>query len=80
MTIPDPNVVHRCAWAETDSLLRSYHDEEWGLPEHDGRKLWEKLMLDGFQAGLSCDHDTPEARRLPEGVQELRPGKGRGLS
>ncbi|MGC2033872.1 MAG: DNA-3-methyladenine glycosylase I [Thermoplasmata archaeon] len=53
MTIPDPNVVHRCAWAETDPLLRSYHDEEWGLPEHDGRKLWAKLMLDGFQAGLS---------------------------
>jgi DNA-3-methyladenine glycosylase I len=53
MTTLDPNVVHRCAWAETDPLLRAYHDEEWGLPEHDGRKLWEKLMLDGFQAGLS---------------------------
>jgi DNA-3-methyladenine glycosylase I len=33
--------------------MRSYHDEEWGVPEYDGRKLWEKLMLDGFQAGLS---------------------------
>ena len=44
---------HRCAWAEGDPLLRAYHDEEWGVPERDGRALWEKLMLDGFQAGLS---------------------------
>jgi DNA-3-methyladenine glycosylase I len=34
-------------------LLRKYHDEEWGVPEYDSRALWEKLMLDGFQAGLS---------------------------
>jgi DNA-3-methyladenine glycosylase I len=33
--------------------MRAYHDEEWGAPEHDSRALWEKLMLDGFQAGLS---------------------------
>jgi DNA-3-methyladenine glycosylase I len=45
--------ITRCAWAESDPLLRAYHDEEWGVPEHDGRKLWEKLMLDGFQAGLA---------------------------
>src|SRR5260370_18528189 len=44
---------HRCAWAESDPLLRAYHDEEWGVPEYDSRALWEKLMLDGFQAGLS---------------------------
>jgi DNA-3-methyladenine glycosylase I len=44
---------HRCAWAEDDPLLRAYHDEEWGVPERDSRALWEKLMLDGFQAGLS---------------------------
>jgi DNA-3-methyladenine glycosylase I len=43
----------RCAWAESDPLLCKYHDEEWGVPERDGRALWEKLMLDGFQAGLS---------------------------
>ena len=43
----------RCAWAESDPLLCKYHDEEWGVPEHDSRALWEKLMLDGFQAGLS---------------------------
>jgi DNA-3-methyladenine glycosylase I len=46
-------MVHRCAWADNDPLMRAYHDEEWGVPEHDSRALWEKLMLDGFQAGLS---------------------------
>ena len=46
-------VLHRCAWADNDLLMRAYHDEEWGVPERDGRELWEKLMLDGFQAGLS---------------------------
>jgi DNA-3-methyladenine glycosylase I len=45
--------VHRCSWAEGDPLLLTYHDTEWGVPEYDSRALWEKLMLDGFQAGLS---------------------------
>jgi DNA-3-methyladenine glycosylase I len=43
----------RCSWAESDPLLREYHDVEWGVPEYDSRALWEKLTLDGFQAGLS---------------------------
>ena len=46
-------VIHRCSWAEKDPLMRVYHDEEWGVPERDSRALWESLMLDGFQAGLS---------------------------
>jgi DNA-3-methyladenine glycosylase I len=45
--------VHRCTWASGDPLMRAYHDEEWGVPERDGRALWEKLVLDGFQAGLA---------------------------
>ena len=45
--------IQRCAWAETDPLLRTYHDEEWGEPLYDSRALWEMLMLEGFQAGLS---------------------------
>jgi DNA-3-methyladenine glycosylase I len=45
--------VKRCAWVSDDPLYLAYHDEEWGVPEHDGRALFEKLMLDGFQAGLS---------------------------
>ena len=47
------NEPNRCAWADNDPLMRAYHDQEWGVPEHDSRALWEKLMLDGFQAGLS---------------------------
>lgn len=43
----------RCPWAEKDPVLRAYHDEEWGLPVHGSRELWEMLMLEGFQAGLS---------------------------
>ena len=43
-----------CGWApEGDALYRRYHDEEWGVPERDDRALFEKLVLDGFQAGLS---------------------------
>ena len=47
------NPVRRCSWAEGDPFLRAYHDKEWGVPEHNSRKLWEMLMLEGFQAGLS---------------------------
>ncbi|PIE07435.1 MAG: DNA-3-methyladenine glycosylase I [Rhodobacterales bacterium] len=43
----------RCGWCGADPLHIAYHDEEWGVPEYDGRALWEKLVLDGFQAGLS---------------------------
>jgi DNA-3-methyladenine glycosylase I len=43
----------RCTWAESDSLMRAYHDEEWGVPQRDSRMLWEMLMLEGFQAGLA---------------------------
>jgi len=44
----------RCGWANpADSVYVAYHDEEWGVPEHDSRALWEKLVLDGFQAGLA---------------------------
>jgi DNA-3-methyladenine glycosylase I len=43
----------RCKWAENDPLYQTYHDEEWGIPVYDSRTLWEQLMLEGFQAGLS---------------------------
>mgnify|MGYP001545885933 FL=1 len=43
----------RCAWPGTDPLYVAYHDTEWGVPEYDSRALYEKLVLDGFQAGLS---------------------------
>ncbi len=43
----------RCAWPGVDPLYLAYHDTEWGVPEYDSRALFEKLLLDGFQAGLS---------------------------
>ena len=42
-----------CPWCGTDPLYQAYHDDEWGVPETDPRALWEKLVLDGFQAGPS---------------------------
>jgi DNA-3-methyladenine glycosylase I len=47
-------VTTRCAWVNTpDPIYAEYHDTEWGVPEYDSHALWEKLMLDGFQAGLA---------------------------
>ena len=43
----------RCTWAESNELMQAYHDTEWGVPQRDSRMLWEMLMLEGFQAGLS---------------------------
>ncbi|ADI28575.1 DNA-3-methyladenine glycosylase I [Methylotenera versatilis] len=43
----------RCTWAESNALMQAYHDTEWGVPQRDSRMLWEMLMLEGFQAGLS---------------------------
>jgi DNA-3-methyladenine glycosylase I len=45
--------LSRCSWARDDPLMIAYHDKEWGVPVRDGRALWEMLMLEGFQAGLS---------------------------
>lgn len=45
--------MHRCDWAGPDQIYLDYHDQEWGVPEYNSRALWEKLILDGFQAGLS---------------------------
>jgi DNA-3-methyladenine glycosylase I len=58
MRVAAPAVVireesYRCPWAGGDPLFREHHDTEWGVPQYDGRALWEHLVLDGFQAGLS---------------------------
>lgn len=44
---------NRCPWCGTEPIYVAYHDTEWGVPVYDDRALWEKLILDGFQAGLS---------------------------
>jgi len=49
-----PDGLHRCPWpGKDDAIYIAYHDNEWGVPEYDDRALYEKLVLDGFQAGLS---------------------------
>ncbi len=82
-----------CLWApEDDALYRQYHDEEWGAPEYDDRALFEKLILDGFQAGLSWrtilykrdnfrkafDWFNPEkiARYTPKKIERLMKDEG----
>jgi DNA-3-methyladenine glycosylase I len=50
---PHANAAKRCPWPREDLLYIAYHDQEWGVPEYDDRALYEKLVLDGFQAGLS---------------------------
>lgn len=49
----EPSPLCRCPWVGSDPVYLAYHDTEWGVPEYDSRALWEKLVLDGFQAGLS---------------------------
>ncbi len=48
-----PKKKTRCSWSESDPLYISYHDDEWGVPTHDDQKLFEMLLLEGAQAGLS---------------------------
>src|SRR5215471_14570257 len=73
--------LRRCFWADGDPLLADYHDREWGVPLHDDQRWYEKLLLDGAQAGLSwltilrkregyrqafCDFDPARVARLAE--------------
>lgn len=51
--VQGPDGKFRCVWPGSDPLYLAYHDSEWGVPEYDSRALFEKLILDGFQAGLS---------------------------
>jgi DNA-3-methyladenine glycosylase I len=51
--MPASAKLRRCFWADGDSLMSTYHDEEWGVPVHDDRRWFEKILLDGAQAGLS---------------------------
>ncbi|MEW4453680.1 DNA-3-methyladenine glycosylase I [Bremerella sp. JC817] len=51
--MPATSSPKRCAWAGNDPDMQAYHDQEWGVPQHDSRMLWEMLMLEGFQAGLA---------------------------
>src|SRR6201990_2357131 len=91
-TIEHPDGLTRCFWPGTDPLYVAYHDTDWGVPERDSRALFEKLLLDGFQAGLSWitilrkrdnfrrafDGFVPEkiARYTPKRVERLMQDEG----
>ncbi|KQS01375.1 DNA-3-methyladenine glycosylase [Sphingomonas sp. Leaf357] len=65
----------RCPWAESTPVMQAYHDEEWGVPERDSRALWEKLQLDGFQAGLSWSIILNKRDAFREGFAGFDPEK-----
>jgi DNA-3-methyladenine glycosylase I len=75
--------IERCPWPKDDALYIAYHDEEWGVPEFNDRALYEKLILDGFQAGLSWItilRKRENFRRafdgfVPEKIARYRPAK-----
>jgi hypothetical protein len=68
----------RCHWA-TNELAIAYHDCEWGVPQHDDRKLFELLILEGAQAVAELEHDSAIARELPEGIRRIRRRQDRTL-
>jgi len=65
----------RCAWAESSPLMQAYHDQEWGVPERDSRAMWEKLMLDGFQAGLAWSIILKKREAFRQAFQNFDPQK-----
>ena len=66
---------NRCAWVGGDPLYRAYHDREWGVPVHDDRLLFEFLILEGAQAGLSWITILRKRDGLPRRLRRLRPRK-----
>lgn len=77
---PRPAVMHddglaRCPWPGVDPLYVAYHDEEWGVPEYNSRALFEKLLLDGFQAGLSWITILRKRENFREAFDGFQPAK-----
>jgi DNA-3-methyladenine glycosylase I len=73
--IPSATKVRRCSWAGNDPLYTAYHDEEWGVPQLDSRALWEMLMLEGFQAGLSWITILRKREAFRKAFKRFDPGK-----
>lgn len=68
--------TNHCGWAPaSDALYRAYHDEEWGVPEYDSRALWEKLQLDGMQAGLAWITILRKRETMREEFDQFDPEK-----
>ena len=74
------NVLARCPWAGQDALYVAYHDQEWGVPEFDDRALYEKLILDGFQAGLSWITILRKRENFRRAFDDFEPAKIAGYT
>jgi DNA-3-methyladenine glycosylase I len=70
-----PDGLRRCPWPKQDPLYVAYHDTEWGVPEFDDRALFEKLLLDGFQAGLSWITILRKRDNFRRAFDDFEPGK-----
>ena len=74
-SITHPDGLTRCPWPKLDPLYVAYHDDEWGVPEFDDRALYEKLVLDGFQAGLSWITILRKRDNFRRAFSEFQPEK-----
>ena len=75
IAVAHPDGLHRCPWPGQDAAYLAYHDEEWGVPERDSRALFEKLLLDGFQAGLSWISILRKRENFRAAFDGFDPGK-----
>jgi DNA-3-methyladenine glycosylase I len=75
VAITHPDGLTRCPWPKLDPLYVAYHDDEWGVPEFDDRALYEKLVLDGFQAGLSWITILRKRDNFRRAFNEFQPEK-----
>jgi DNA-3-methyladenine glycosylase I len=73
--MPYPKTVFRCPWALSSELMIKYHDEEWGVPIHNERKLFEFIVLDTFQAGLSWSTILNKRENFRNAFDNFEPGK-----
>ena len=68
-------MTKRCSWCSCDPLYVTYHDEEWGVPQHDDRKLFEMLILEGAQAGLNWLTILKKREGYRQAFQQFDPEK-----
>jgi DNA-3-methyladenine glycosylase I len=73
--MPTLKPIYRCPWSLSSELMMKYHDEEWGVPIHDDRKLFEFMVLDTFQAGLSWSTILNKRENFKKAFDNFQPEK-----
>ena len=73
--MPPLKSIYRCPWSLSSELMMKYHDEEWGVPIHDDRKLFEFMVLDTFQAGLSWSTILNKRENFKKAFDNFQPEK-----